>query len=149
MDVGMGKLRYLRRRHPIPVLRGSAFALPFRDCVFDCVISSQVIEHIPFDEVIFRELSRVLRPGGTLVIGTPDYATLGWNLIEPLYGFVMPGGYRDEHVTHYTRQSLIAVLARHGFAHEETAYIVRSELIMRMRKVEAADASVAADARTG
>jgi hypothetical protein len=61
----------------------------------------------------------------------------------------MPGGYRDEHVTHYTRQSLIAVLARHGFAHEETAYIARSELIMRMRKVEAADASTAADARTG
>ena len=149
MDVGMGKLRYLRRRHPIPVLRGSAFALPFRDCVFDCVISSQVIEHIPFDEVIFREISRVLRPGGTLVIGTPDYATLGWNLIEPLYGFLMPGGYRDEHVTHYTRQSLIALLARHGFAHEETAYIARSELIMRMRKVEAADASTATDASTG
>jgi glycosyltransferase involved in cell wall biosynthesis len=149
MDVGMGKLRYLRRRHPIPVLRGSAFALPFRDCVFDCVISSQVIEHIPFDEVIFREISRVLRPGGTLVIGTPDYATLGWNLIEPLYGFLMPGGYRDEHVTHYTRQSLIALLARHGFAHEETAYIARSELIMRMRKVEAAEASTATDASTG
>ena len=140
MDVGMGKLRYLRRRYPIPVLRGSAFALPFRDGVFDCVISSQVIEHIPFDEVIFSEISRVLRPGGTLIIGTPDYATVGWNVIEPLYGFVMPGGYRDEHVTHYTRQSLMAVLERHGFTHEETAYIARSELIMRMRKVGAADA---------
>jgi len=82
-------------------------------------------------------MNRVLRPGGMLVIGTPDYATIGWRVIEPLYGFLMPGGYRDEHITHYTRQSLTEILARYGFVHEETAYVVRSELILRMRKGEA------------
>ncbi len=136
MDISLGKLRFLRR-HGIPLLRASAFSLPFRDESFDCLISSQVIEHIPYSDELFVEMNRVLRPGGMLVIGTPDYATIGWRVIEPLYGFLMPGGYRDEHITHYTRQSLTEILARYGFSHEESAYVARSELIMRMRKREA------------
>jgi len=133
MDISIAKLRFLRRRG-IPLLRGSAFALPFKSNTFDCVISSQVIEHIPPDEVLFRELYRVLKPGGTLVIGTPDYGTIGWRIIEPIYGFLVPGGYRDEHITHYTRQSLTDILVRGGFSYEDSTYIVRSELIMRFRK---------------
>jgi len=46
MDISLGKLLFLRR-HGIPLLRGSAFSLPFKDHSFDCLISSQVIEHIP------------------------------------------------------------------------------------------------------
>jgi dolichol-phosphate mannosyltransferase len=133
MDLSIGKLRFLRRRG-IELVRGSAFALPFKDATFDCVISSQVIEHISYDEVLFNELERVLQPGGHLIIGTPDYATLGWQIIEPLYGAILPGGYHDEHITHYTRESLTSILLGHGFVHEETAYIARSELIMRFRK---------------
>ena len=115
-------------------MRGSAFALPFRDAAFDCAISSQVIDHIPYDEVLFREMDSVPQPGGQLIIGTPDYASLGWQIIQPLYGALLPGGYQDEHITHYTRESLIAILVLHGFVHEETAYIARSELMMRFRK---------------
>jgi dolichol-phosphate mannosyltransferase len=142
MDLSMGKLRFLRRRG-IELVRGSAFALPFREATFDCVISSQVIEHIPYDEALFREMARVLQPGGELIIGTPDYATLGWQIIEPLYGALLLGGYHDEHITHYTGESLNAILVRHGFVHEETAYIARSELMMKFRKPAAAQLSIA------
>jgi glycosyltransferase involved in cell wall biosynthesis/predicted SAM-dependent methyltransferase len=135
LEFNFSKVRYLNR-HGVPVTHGSAFALPFKNDSFDCVISSQVIEHIPYDEVLFTEMRRVLRPGGMLIIGTPDYDTVGWRTIEPIYGFLMPGGYRDEHITHYTRGQLLELLARHGFAHEETAYICKSELIMRCRKTE-------------
>ena len=138
MDYNYAKLRFLRR-HEIPLVNGSAFALPFKDESFDCVISSQVIEHIPYDESVFSEMCRVLRTGGRLILGTPDYATIGWRIIEPIYGFLMPGGYKDEHITHYTLERLREILARHGIAIEETAYIVRSEMILRCRKVELED----------
>jgi hypothetical protein len=72
-------------------------------------------------------------------------------VIEPLYGFLMPGGYKDEHITHYTLAQLTEILNRYGIAIEETAYIARSELILRCRKVAAAAGegrNVAGDAST-
>jgi dolichol-phosphate mannosyltransferase len=135
MDFSFAKLRFLRR-YGIPLVHGSAFALPFKDQSFDCVISSQVIEHIPYDEALFSEMRRVLQMGGTLILGTPDYATLAWRVIEPLYGFLMPGGYKDEHITHYTRARLDEILTRHGFAVEQAAYVGGGELILRCRKLE-------------
>ena len=51
----------------------------------------------------------------------------------------MPGGYKDEHITHYSQEELREILPRHGFVVEEAAYIARSELILRCRKVELED----------
>jgi len=136
LDLSMGKLRFVSRLG-VPLVRGSAFALPFNDSSFDCVISSQVIEHLAYEESLFAEMWRILAPGGTLIIGTPDYSTRGWRIIEPLYGYIIPGGYRDEHITHYTRESLTRILSRLGFATEESAYVFGSELIMRWRKPSA------------
>ena len=133
MDVSMGKLRFVSRKG-IPVAHASAFALPFKDGAFDCVISSQVIEHIAYEEVLFTEMWRVLSPGGTLIIGTPDYSTRGWRIIEPIYGNLIPGGYRDEHITHYTRESLSRILTQQGFEELDSDYVLGSELIMRWRK---------------
>src|SRR5277367_3970836 len=135
MDFNYAKLRFLRR-YEIPLVNGSAFALPFKDDSFDCVMSSQVIEHIRYDESIFTEMRRVLRTGGMLILGTPDYATIGWRIIEPIYGFLMPGGYKDEHITHYTLAQLTEILGRHGIEIEELAYIARSELVLKCRKVD-------------
>ena len=47
-----------------------AVALPFPDAWFDVLLASQVIEHVPDDARALREMRRVLRPGGTLVIST-------------------------------------------------------------------------------
>jgi dolichol-phosphate mannosyltransferase len=135
LDYNFAKTRYLNRLK-IPAVRASAFALPFKDESFDCVVSSQVIEHIAREQGLFDEMLRVLRPGGMLIIGTPDYATWQWRTIEPLYGMLMPWAYRDEHVTHYTREDLSALLERMGLVHEETAYIAHAELIMRYRKAK-------------
>src|SRR6185436_7405054 len=74
LDIQLKKLRYLLRRHSRLIL-GSAFLLPFADASFRTVICSQVIEHIPFSPSLFDEFRRVLRPGGVLILGTPDYGT--------------------------------------------------------------------------
>lgn len=46
--------------------------LPYEDGSFDCVISFQVIEHIKDDVAFVREIERVLRPGGRLILTTPN-----------------------------------------------------------------------------
>lgn len=42
------------------------------DNTFDCVITFQVIEHIQDDESFVREIARVLKPGGQLIVTTPN-----------------------------------------------------------------------------
>lgn len=53
---------------------GSAIDLPFKNNSFDSVVSWEVIEHIPKDteELMFKEVSRVLKPKGKLFISTPS-----------------------------------------------------------------------------
>jgi 2-polyprenyl-6-hydroxyphenyl methylase/3-demethylubiquinone-9 3-methyltransferase len=47
--------------------------LPFLDDTFDVVTSCETIEHVPRPALAVRELARVLRPGGVLVLTTPNY----------------------------------------------------------------------------
>lgn len=64
--------------------RADLAALPFRDDVFDIAISSHVAEHLVQPEVVFGELARVLKPGGRLLILTPNrwhYVTISSALL--------------------------------------------------------------------
>lgn len=56
------------------VLTGG-FQLPFPDRSFDLVTSFQVLEHVPDPVVFLGELARVTRPGGTVILATPNAAT--------------------------------------------------------------------------
>jgi SAM-dependent methyltransferase len=53
-------------------LRGSLTALPFASETFDLIICKHVLEHLEEPESAFRELARVLRPGGRLLVLTPN-----------------------------------------------------------------------------
>ncbi|MCI0401859.1 MAG: class I SAM-dependent methyltransferase [Gammaproteobacteria bacterium] len=54
-----------------PDLFADAQALPLRDVSVDCVVLLDVLEHLPRPEVCMREIRRVLRPGGKLVLQVP------------------------------------------------------------------------------
>jgi dolichol-phosphate mannosyltransferase len=133
LDPLLRKLRYARKFSKWLVC-GSGFELPFADNSFSCVLCSQVIEHVPKESPILKELCRVLKPGGRLVLGTPDYANWEWVWTEKLYGFFAPGAYADEHISHYTRAELIHLFEHRGFRLEDTRYILRGELILSFRK---------------
>ena len=47
--------------------------LPFLDKEFDTIILSDVLEHIPQPEFLCKEMSRVLAPGGKIIINVPFY----------------------------------------------------------------------------
>lgn len=52
---------------------GDALDLPFPDESFDCVIASEVLEHIIEDEKAMWELARVVKPGGTVAVTVPRW----------------------------------------------------------------------------
>ncbi len=47
--------------------------LPFGDCEFDTIILSDVLEHISAPHDLWREMSRLLKPGGKVLLNVPFY----------------------------------------------------------------------------
>ena len=133
LDILQNKLRWLSRRHRL-LVRGSCDRLPFSDGSFATLINSEVIEHVPDRPEILTEMWRVLRPGGILILGTPDYGRWLWLVLEWIYGTVHPGGYAEEHITHFTREELAARLQAAGYEILDCRYVGFSEMIFKVRK---------------
>lgn len=55
------------------VVVGDALKLPYADQTFDCVIASEILEHVPQDDIAIAELIRVLKVGGTLAVSVPRW----------------------------------------------------------------------------
>jgi SAM-dependent methyltransferase len=52
---------------------GDARELPYPDQTFDCVIASEILEHVPADDAVITELIRVLKVGGQLAVTVPRW----------------------------------------------------------------------------
>lgn len=85
--------------------------IPFADASFDIITSFDVLEHIEDDGATLRELHRVLRPGGTLVLAVPAFPIL-W-------------GDQDEishHFRRYRTPRLVAPVEAAGLTVLHTSY---------------------------
>lgn len=73
-----------------------ATSLPFKDQAFDVIIATEVLEHLPDDELCIKDIYRVLQSKGVLLIHTPNGDYLTRLLVY--------------HVRHYKQQDLISLL---------------------------------------
>jgi SAM-dependent methyltransferase len=88
LDYDAPTTAHVARRYPgIGVARANLVALPVRDGGCDAVVSLQVIEHLWEQERFLRECRRVLRPGGELLVSTPNRITFSPGRDTPLNPF--------------------------------------------------------------
>jgi len=94
VDLSLGMLRAGRAARPeVSLLAGDALALPFRDGVFDAATISFGLRNVQDTEAALRELARVTRPGGRLVIcefSHPTYPPLRAVYLEYLMRALPP-----------------------------------------------------------
>lgn len=79
LDYSEDAIRFCESKGFGPVKQGDACDLPFDDDSFDFVFATDIIEHIDDDERALREIQRVLRPGGKVLITVPAFQAL-WGL---------------------------------------------------------------------
>jgi demethylmenaquinone methyltransferase/2-methoxy-6-polyprenyl-1,4-benzoquinol methylase len=68
LDLSEAMLAEARRKLDIPLIQGTAEALPLADDAVDFVVMGYAIRHIADLGICFTEFRRVLRPGGTLLL---------------------------------------------------------------------------------
>ncbi len=73
LDIGMNLVNYTRQHCQCEPTVASVLALPFPNNTFDVVFSTEVIEHTPNPLQSVLEMYRTLKPGGHLVLSTPNW----------------------------------------------------------------------------
>jgi 2-polyprenyl-3-methyl-5-hydroxy-6-metoxy-1,4-benzoquinol methylase len=104
--------------------------IPFPEAFFDYVIFTEVLEHIAITDplAILLEIKRVLKPGGFMVLSTPNVANIS-NALALAKGdniFWDPSifyGGLDRHNREYTPREVVNLLAKAQFSRYELAYI--------------------------
>jgi SAM-dependent methyltransferase len=105
--------QHVARSYPrLNVLRGNRATLPLRDGSVDVVANLQVIEHLWDQEGFLAECRRVLRPGGTLIVTTPNRLTFSPGQDKPLNPF---------HTRELAPSELDEMLREAGFRVDELA----------------------------
>ena len=117
------------RAHGLALIRAEAEpgGLPIASGHADVVIMSELIEHLVDPDSVLEEVRRVLKPGGTLLLSTPNLAAwynrgllaLG---VQPVFTevslrgvFGRPGSQVAGHLRLFTSRALVGLLAARGF----------------------------------
>jgi SAM-dependent methyltransferase len=90
-------------------------SLPLANESFDCVLMSEVIEHLEAPQISICEAVRVLRPGGRLLITTPNYRSF-WPLMEWAVDRLnmTPKMAGEQHISRFYPSSLNRMLVESG-----------------------------------
>ncbi|HTX72462.1 MAG TPA: class I SAM-dependent methyltransferase, partial [Rectinemataceae bacterium] len=101
---------YGRSRFHLPIHTGTLEAASFPDAGFDLVHASHLIEHLNRPGIFLDELSRILAPGGLVILTTPN--------VDGMQARIFHGEWRSaiyDHLYLFSRRSLEALLRAHGF----------------------------------
>jgi len=80
--------------------------MPFKSNTFDFIIVLDVMEHVYDTELVFAELSRVLKPRGRMLITVPFYGLIK-NIIISLIAFDFVYNPRSPHIRFYSKKNLL------------------------------------------
>jgi SAM-dependent methyltransferase len=111
VELSQTSVELARARGCGEVVDGSVLDMPFADASFDLAVSLDVIEHLDDDIAALRELRRVVRPGGALLVTVPAYQWL-WSGHDVI----------NHHRRRYTRRSMKRVAESAGWRQARTTY---------------------------
>lgn len=123
-----GLNRHARKALDLNVLPKILPDAAFPNASFDVVTMMHVIEHVPDPAGTLREIYRILKPGGMLVMETPRYDTLMFKLLGRRERSLSCEG----HIYFFTSKTLRQISEQAGFAVERSDKVGRSLTVGRL-----------------
>lgn len=111
IELAEASVEAARARGVGEVVQGSVDDMPFDDDTFDLAVSLDVIEHLEDEYTSFRELRRVIKPGGPLLVTVPAYRWL-WSDHDVV----------NHHFRRYTRPMLECAAEQAGWQTDSISY---------------------------
>lgn len=140
VDIDKGKIDYMRSKGLENVCYNVAnmVSVPYKDKVFDTVLCVEVIEHAQdWDEVTLaiRELARMVKDGGTVIIATPNYGSFLGRLQDKLYGIFQPNAYAENHRVKFNFDNLVRICNKNKLFYEADITPFDMDMVVKFRKM--------------
>lgn len=113
---------------------GNVCDLKFKDNSFDVVLASEVLEHLKEDKKGLKNIYRVLKPGGLVLVSVPNcsyplfWDPVNWFLERVMHKHIKSGfwaGIWNQHMRLYSKDELKYLLKKEGFRHIEIYVLTR------------------------
>jgi 2-polyprenyl-3-methyl-5-hydroxy-6-metoxy-1,4-benzoquinol methylase len=107
IEINEGAARMCREERGLDVRAGVLEPDSYPPDAFDIVSMGDVIEHVPDPLATLRTVARILKPGGHVLISTPNFDSAAARLLQ-----VKP----EEHIYYFSAETLSASLTKAGLA---------------------------------
>lgn len=91
---------------------GNAEKLPFKNESFDTVTMLEVIEHLKNPERALKEIHRVLKKGGQVIISTPN-VTLSWKIVWWIWSHTFGRKWLNLHINEFNEEKIIELFSKY------------------------------------
>jgi 2-polyprenyl-3-methyl-5-hydroxy-6-metoxy-1,4-benzoquinol methylase len=122
---------YARETLGLDVRQAPAEDMPFEPGSFDAAAMFEVIEHLRDPMAVLRAARRAVRPGGALVLSTPNLNSVSRWILGRQWAVLSPA----EHLYYFTEGTLTAILVKAGFSRVEFVRELESWLLYETMNV--------------
>jgi 2-polyprenyl-3-methyl-5-hydroxy-6-metoxy-1,4-benzoquinol methylase len=123
LDAAVGAVERVRAEHRLTALVGTLPHPDLRPGSFDVVTMWHSLEHVHRPLELLREAFRLLVPGGKLILATPNIDSLPYRVFgRSWFGLDLP-----RHLTHFTPDTLTAMLLAAGFRPDPVRHLRHSD----------------------
>jgi len=110
IEISQDAAEYAVKEFGLDVEAKSFEELRFPENHFDVVTLWQVLEHVPYPLTILQEVHRILKPGGLLVVSTPDIGGIPAKILRKKWWDI-----KRLHINQFTKKTLTDILQNGGF----------------------------------
>lgn len=128
VEPNLGQCKYAESHFGIKAIPSTLEKAEISDNSIDVVLMMHVIEHVPDPYMTFKEVYRLLKPGGVFVVETPRYDTLVFKLLGKRERSLSCNG----HIYFFTSQTLEKMATQAGFTMLKLDYVGRSLTLDRL-----------------